>query len=219
MARGYGKTTVANIALNLLGAGKHLTDLDSQTTSEAQQLRLFYPLALNSALLKFQWSFAADFTKGPMPIAEESPASGYRYAYRTPADFVVCRQVAHPRAFSHNEDQFVEDFVPYKEIMVNGVTQIHTDLSYAAMEYTTNLGGEDALYPPSFTILFGAVLAKMSGASIITNNFAQIQTKLEVNIKEFEMIAMAEDVLRESPRIRPVSPFITTRLRGIVTPY
>ena len=219
MARTFGKTTVANVALNLLGAGKRLTDLDTQDTAEASSLRLFYPLALNSALMKFQWTFAVDYTEGAMPLVEENPRSGYRFAYRTPVDFVVCRQVAPRRAFVHNMDQFVEDFIPYKEVMVDGLTQIHTDLPNAAMEYTTNLGGEDAQYPESFILLFGAVMAKMSGASIITNNFAKIQSKLDSNIKEFEMIAMAEDVLRESPSVRPISPFITTRLRGLGTLY
>ena len=219
MARSFGKTTVANVALGLLGAGKQLTDLDNQKTSEADTLRLFYPLALNSALLRFQWSFAVDYTKGAMTIAEQNPSSGYRYAYKTPPDYVIARQIALKGQFVHNRDQYPEEFIPYKEVTLNGLPQIHTDLPNAAMEYTTNLGGEDAAYPESFVLLFAAVLAHMSGSSIITNNFAQIQTKLEINIKDLEMTAMAEDVLRESPKIRPVSPFITTRLEELVSYY
>ena len=219
MARKFGKNTVANVALSLLADSYKIADLDTQDSSQATNLRLFYPLALQSALVKFEWSFAVAHTRGAMVIAENNPPSGYRFAYKTPDDFVISRQVAQPRQFVHNMDQFPEAFIPFKEIPANGLTQIHTDLPNAALEYTTDLGGEDAQYPESFILLFAAVLARMAGPSIITDNFAKIQAKLEGNIDHFEMLAIAEDVLRESPSVRPVSPFITTRLEDLNINY
>ena len=215
MARQFGKTTVANLASKALGESSRITDLDTHESSSADIFRLFYPFALESALMMYHWSFAVDFTD-ELEVVEEYPRSGYAYAYAVPDDYVVARQISWPRAFSRSMTLAPEDEIPFQEFTVAGRKQIHTDLENAAMAYTTDAGGEDALYPQSFIKLFASVLADVSGAAIVTNNFSAIQKKLEINIQKAKNTAIAEDVLRKSREPIPQSVFITERDKGLV---
>ena len=217
MERSFAKTTVGNIALGLLGESFRLTDLDTQDAAQAQTLRLYYPFALQSSLMMYQWSFAVGYTE-ELEVIERDPSSGFAFSYAVPQDFVVTRQLALRGQFLHSQEVAPEDEIPFKEIVTRNVTRIHTDLELACLEYTTDAGGEDADYPSSFIKLFGAVLADIAAASIITNNFAKIQTKLDANIMKIKNMAIAEDKLRSSRTPYAPSPFIVERDKSILAP-
>ena len=207
------KTRLANLALTILGESAINADIDTANNPGASVIRLHLESSFRSALLVYDWSFATGFTDGAMEVLRERPSSGYGYAYRLPRNALRIRQLAVAGAFVHNVDQYVEDFIPYKIVTNRGVQEVHTDLNNAFAEFTVDLS-IDGLYPDSFTRIAAATLALDIAPGIITNNFAKVQNRVMGNIMMWKNQAIAEDKLNESPRIRPVSPFIRRRFEG-----
>ena len=107
-------------------------------------------------------------------------------------------------------DQYNEDIVPFRSIWVGGLPQIHTNLQEAVCEFTEDISIEGQL-PLNFSRMAAGTLAIDIAPSVITDNFAKVQARLMQNISLWKNQAVAEDKLNESPRIRPVSPFIKAR--------
>ncbi len=207
------KTRFANLALSILGDSTVISDLDTANSSAATVIRLHLPSAFQSALLAYDWSFATGFTDDAMEVLRECPSSGYAYAYRMPANALRIRQLAPAGSFVHNVDQYVEDFIPYKIVNNQGLQEVHTDLKDAFAEYTVDLS-LDGIYPDSFARIAAATLALDIAPGVITNNFAKVQNRVMGNIMIWKNQAIAEDKLNESPKMRPVSPFIRRRFEG-----
>lgn len=209
MSRFTNKTTMANKALSLLGQSTVYNDIDTAEQPVANTIRLHIDTAFQTALLCFDWSFATAFSD-ELTVVDECPKSGYQYAYAWPKDALKIRDVNLYRNYTHNMDLYNEDKVPFRNIWIGGQPQLHTNLARAVCEYTIDLS-IDGMYPLSFTRMAAATLALDIASSVITNNFAKVQARLMSNINLWKNQAIAEDKLNESPRIRPVSPFIKAR--------
>ena len=210
MARIVKKTELANKALSLLGEKVILNNIDDAKSASAGTLNLHLESAFESALLVHDWSFATGFTDGPMTVVREEPTSGFQFAYQYPKDALRIRQLASQGQIVHHVDQYVEDTIQFREILNNGVKEIHTNLPYATCEFTRNISIESA-YPASFARIASAYLALDAGPGIISDNFAKVQRRLDANINKWIQQAIAEDILTRSAKIRPPSPFITVR--------
>ena len=209
MARFITKTNLANKALSLLGQSSVINDIDSSTSPQATTIRLHLEASFQTALLTYDWTFATAFSD-KLKVVDDCPKSGFKYAYSWPMDALRIRDVNLERNYLHNMDRYNEDIVPFRNVWVDGLPQIHTDLSEAVCEYTDDISIEGA-FPLSFSRMASATLALDIAPSIITNNFAKVQARLMSNINLWKNQAIAEDKLNESPRIRPISPFIKAR--------
>jgi hypothetical protein len=84
------KTNIANIALRHL-AGMSLTDLDTDTSTEAELINLYWPISLRETLRAADWRFASlevDLTEDE---TEESDMWDYAYTY--PDDCAMVREI------------------------------------------------------------------------------------------------------------------------------
>ena len=205
------KTDVANKALSALAESALKNNINISQSASAKHLLLHFDSAFQSALMVHDWTFATGYTDGPMVLLRDNPSSGYLYAYQYPKDCLVVRQVALEKQFRNNVDLRPEEEIPFKEVpSEDGLMEVHTNLQYAAAEFTRNIPVEGS-YPLSFARVAAAYLALDAGPSIITNNFSKVQNRLELNIEKWKQMAVAEDLLRQSKKQRPLSPFLQAR--------
>ena len=205
------KTDVANKALSALAESALKNNINISQSASAKHLLLHFDSAFQSALMVHDWTFATGYTDGPMVLLRDNPSSGYLYAYQYPKDCLVVRQVALEKQFRNNVDLRPEEEIPFKEVpSEDGLMEVHTNLQYAAAEFTRNIPVEGS-YPLSFARVAAAYLALDAGPSIITNNFSKVQNRLERNIEKWKQMAVAEDLLRQSKKQRPLSPFLQAR--------
>lgn len=76
------KVEICNLALSHVGAGKQISNLETEKTEEASTLRLMYPFALGFLLRNYRWPY---FTKVvTLALVEEDPTEEWAYSYRMP---------------------------------------------------------------------------------------------------------------------------------------
>lgn len=80
------KTTLANIALYTLKNSRTVTDIDSDTGTQATVLNTFFEIALRTVLAKNDWSFARKIAA--ISNVEDDPNDEWKGSWRTPADCV-----------------------------------------------------------------------------------------------------------------------------------
>lgn len=201
------KTQIANLALGFLGSTQSIVDLDTETTAHAKVVRRHYSITLKEFLEKHPWQFASGY--GQLTLIESRPSSGYGYAYGTPSDALVIRQVA-PKDMYARDYIYEDNTVDFREFLIGGGIQIHTDLKDAWCEYTKNIS-EDDLVPTYFGKGFAAHLAMEIAPSLITGKYAQLKQMLMKENDDRVGEAMAIDLTRSPRRKDPPSPFERAR--------
>jgi len=203
------KTDIANLALGFLGSTQSVIDLDTETTAQAKVIRRHYKIALQEFLEKHPWNFATGY--GKLLLIESSPSSGYAYAYGTPSDALVVRQIA-PKDSYRRMYIYEDNTIDFKEYLISGQIQIHTDLRDAYCQFTKDISENDAV-PNYFGKGLAAHLAMEIAPSLITGKYAQIKQLLMKENNDRVGEAMAIDISR-SPRPKdPPSPFERERNR------
>ena len=84
MTTTMSKATICNLALAHIGNTKGLSNVDTDTTVEANMCRLFYDQCLNDMFESFQWPFAR--TRADLGLVENDPTPNWAYSYRMPSD-------------------------------------------------------------------------------------------------------------------------------------
>lgn len=87
---GLTKTNIANIALRHI-AGMSLTDLDTDTSTEADLINLYWGVSLREVLRAADWRFASIEIDLTEETSEESNVWSYAYTY--PSDCVMIREI------------------------------------------------------------------------------------------------------------------------------
>lgn len=80
---------IANLALDILDA-QTISSFE-ETTIEAQKMKAYYELYIQSALTRHEWSFA--MTEMQASLLAASPTPQWEYAYELPADMLQLKTV------------------------------------------------------------------------------------------------------------------------------
>lgn len=203
------KTDIANLALGYLGSTQSVVDLDTENTGQAKIIRRHYRTAFHGFLESHPWNLATGY--GQLQLIESSPSSGYAYAYGTPSDALVIRQLGLKGEYRRMYE-YEDSTIDFKEYLIGGQIQIHTDLRDAYCQYTKQLNEDDGV-PNYFGKGLAAHLAMEIAPSLITGKYAQIKQLLKKENDDRIGNSMAIDISR-SPRPKdPPSPFERERNR------
>lgn len=145
------KTEICNLALSHLGIGKEISNIETDTSAEANTLRRFYDTTLEEVLRDFAWPFATKFAA--LGLVEEDPTDEWGYSYRYPSD---CLHVK--RVLSGLRNDTRQSRVPFKLGQDDTGTLIYTDMDDAEIEYTVR-EEDTSRYPSDFTIALSYKLA------------------------------------------------------------
>lgn len=155
-------TGIWNMALSHIGDRANISDTDEQSVS-AENCRLFYPLALETALTDYPWSFATARER-LAPLKKESWNWKYAYAYPLKALRVV--------SIGNDESATSEATFPYETMRIIAPTEqksarvILTDVENAVAFYIYR-EQDTGVFPPLFTEALSFLLASyLAGAQI-----------------------------------------------------
>jgi hypothetical protein len=89
------KTEIAQLALIRIGSNAALTNVDTDTSAEAETIRMAYVIDRDALLRDFQWPFASTYANLTLADGTQAaPVNGdWTYAYRYPADAVYLRRI------------------------------------------------------------------------------------------------------------------------------
>lgn len=195
------KTELCQIALGKIGISKRLTDVATDQTNEAIQLRLYYDGALDRALGELPWRFA---TKTATLTDLGTPPDNWGYRYAIPADCVAVRKVPYagmPTSFEGAPFAIVENEAD------DGLA-LCTDVADATLIYTFRVT-TIALYPQTFIDLFTWSLA-MDIAPVLSTVPALV-TAASQGYAATSLRVAARDLNQDKTPAPTESDFITAR--------
>lgn len=139
------KVKICNLALSHIGARNRIEDID-ESSSEAEACNMWYDLALETSLEKYDWAFARKRVT-LTPSSFDPPEGVWSYAYQWPVDCVAPRRLEYPGQSSRggyiydNRSIINEpDAVPFDIGLVDNETKaVFTDLDDAVMVYTSRV--------------------------------------------------------------------------------
>lgn len=145
------KTIICNMALSRIGAASSIEDVDTETSAEANECRLWYDYSRLQALEAYNWNFA----RRRQTLAEHSddPPSGvWTYRYQYPSDCVKFRKLQNPAGE-------LAPPIPYEIEVADDLKtrSILTDLEDAVGVFTFDQE-VTALYTPLFVSMFATAL-------------------------------------------------------------
>lgn len=183
------KTEIANMALAHVG-NKQIADFDTDTSFPAQQVRLFYPVALGEMLEAQEWSFATKRGDLSTPLVD-APLFGFDVAFQLPNDCVLV----------------VETDPEEAEWRIEGNTLV-TNESSIGIVYVYNFANTaqyNSRFVSALTFMLGAYLAMpiTRDKGLADNLFAKANVKLAM--------AQSSDSQQGSRRIEPMDTLIAVR--------
>lgn len=81
----YSQTSIANLALNRIGARGTITDIN-ENTPNAKKVLLVWDAIFQEVLSERDWKFAK--TRQPLQLSNVTPLYTYRFAWALPGDFL-----------------------------------------------------------------------------------------------------------------------------------
>lgn len=168
------KTEIANLALSNIHAKSSVENIDTDTSTEAKQARLWYDRAREQALSAMDWGFA----RRRLTLTEhgDDPPAEWAYRYQYPADCIYFQHIDNPAGRQ-------KPAIPYDIELADsdGVKTIITDQEEAVGVYTKNIT-DATLFSPDFTMalsfllgyyMAGTITGKASIKSEMYNNYLQ----------------------------------------------
>jgi len=162
---GYTETEVCNMALSYLGEPGRLTNVDTDTTREAELCRQFLPLARDELIERHPWDFALRSVRPTKRSA--SPRVDYKYAYDYPEGVAsVLGLVRSDVDYNYKTMGTTGQYEYTVELDDNGDRVLLTDLDDALMLYVAKVTD-----PTKWSTTFTSALAwrlvfHMAGAVI-----------------------------------------------------
>lgn len=196
------KTSIGNIALTNISAKNRISNLETDTSTEAKTLRVYYEDALKFVLCDVNWGFATA-RKALAELSEDAPLD-WDYVYTYPSDCLKARQLYDSTRRTGKAK------IPF-EISMNSdgtVKTIMTDVSPAYLRYTINLTDPNLL-PPGFVMCFAWYLAYL-----IAYPLTKKKSVRDMCLEEYRMSkvnAGVQDADEEEQDDMPDSEFISTR--------
>lgn len=149
------KASICNMALSHLGVSDAVTDVDTESSKEAQACRLFYEACRDDVLRAFAWPFAVIIED--LTIVEEDPNDEWAFSYRYPSGCLAAR-----RLLSGTRTDSQNTVVPYRVARDASGRVIFTDLEDAQIEYTSLVDAEeewDSIFVSALTYLLAFKIA------------------------------------------------------------
>ncbi len=87
-------TTIANLAQGHLGNSKKIANLDSEQSTEAAVMRLFYELSRQIVMGDHEWNFTVG--EQTLALVATSPNDEYNYSYRYPVGCLDIIKIKNP---------------------------------------------------------------------------------------------------------------------------
>jgi hypothetical protein len=173
-------TEIANLALSHLGA-RRLTELDTDTTVEAQACRLHYTRVRDALLRRMPWNFA---TKRAAVVYSSSPISDWVSSWTLPADCVRVLRVSLDDPLAAKRDFAVEG----RKLLTD-----HASNATVEIVYTSNTAATTD-YDPLFFDAFSYLLAAAVAPDITDN-----PTLAESCLAKYQALGLA-DAIRADAR-------------------
>lgn len=192
---------ICNIALSRVAVTQPIASF-TERSKEAEQCQVFYAAMRNLVLQAFPWPFAESF----IALADlGSPAPGWAYRYRYPADCLQVRNIVQPgwrRALSADQQ------IPFKIGYDAGGRVIHTDQPEAVCRFTFKVE-DSTLFDEQFADALAWRLAMELALPISSKpdlqQFAAQQYQIALTLAEGSAFEESQD----DPE--PESEFITVR--------
>lgn len=181
------KTHIGNLALTHVGARHNIENVDTEQSSEADVIRLWYDFARQQALESHDWGFArkrvvATLHADTISTTSNTPYAGvWGFRYKYPNDCIVMRKIQHPNAPP-------DDAIPFEiELSLDGNEKtVLTNLETAVLVYTFDQEQLN-LFSPSFVVAHSLFLAAHIAFSIT----GKITLKKELERQAFQSVALA----------------------------
>jgi hypothetical protein len=176
------KTEICNLALSHIGVSKNILNFSTERSIEAEQCRLFLPLAFRESLEECRFDEARTFRK--LELIETDPTANFRFSYRCPADsiyFIRIFQETDDTYFAKylNQDTGIRHFdVEWERANVNGETVILTDQEHACAEFLVD-ELEAARFSTKFIVGLSYKLAFYIAPTIARGQGEKLQPMLE----------------------------------------
>ncbi|MDN6861938.1 MULTISPECIES: hypothetical protein [Pseudomonas] len=192
---------ICNIALSRVAVTKAIASL-TEHSKEAEQCRVFYGPLRDLVLQAFPWPFAESI----VALADlGSPAPGWAYRYRYPADCLKVRDIVQP-GFRRSLTSDMQ--IPYKIGYDAGGRVIHTDQPEAVCHFTFRVE-DPTFFDPQFADVLAwrlsMDLALPLAAKTDLVQFAAQQYQMALTIAEGSAFEESQDDQE------PESEFITVR--------
>jgi hypothetical protein len=200
MAAITSKTEIANLALDMIGAGT-LADID-ENSNEAKKVRTYYANSLATVLRAGQWSFA--IKRAALVRDAADPAFGWSYRFPLPTDCVWLIDFNSQEANAGTDPRFTIE---------NNYVLTNDETGNARYVY---LNDNPATYPPDFVTAFSTCLASLICVPISRD--AQLAQSLLNKFESLDLPRARRQGLNESaPRRRQFwqnSDFVNSRFTG-----
>lgn len=176
---------VCNLALDLVGASRHIKTLDD-VSPEAEACKRLYRPVLESALNTYNWTFCRrDEILNAGDLVEDAYPLPYKYAYRLPKDVMVILMLTEVRASSgietrRNTDRLIQYNLRNIDDQLVLVTNHAPDLVIHYQCYTEDISLGSPLFREALAYLLASKLAValIKGNSGLTISGQLFQTGL-----------------------------------------
>lgn len=200
---GSTRTEIANFAITHIGIGKAISDLDTETSTEANICRRFYDTARDATLKDFNWGFATKYEE--LGLVSENPTIEWAYSYRYPSDCIFLRRI-----LSGIRNETRQSRVSFKLSRDSAGILVYTDEREACAEYTERVTDSN-LYPSDFILAFSYRLAHYIIPSLTSGDTsARRDAIFKLYLQELSL-ARSGSYNEEQPDELPDSEFIRAR--------
>lgn len=152
----YSKTQVCNMALAHVGVAATISDVDTETSTEAENCRLFYDHCRDVLLQAKPWGFATE--QVTLSKLTGTPPSGWAYWYMYPNFCVRANFIVNPATRIPTREQKI----PFKVVRVPTASgygkAILTDQDGAILEFNRGITDEN-VFSPTFVQALSLFLA------------------------------------------------------------
>ena len=196
------KTSICNMALTHISAKNQVSNITTDTSTEAKTCRVFYDDALKYVLADIDWGFAT----GRKTLAElsETAPDDWDYVYTYPNNCLKAREI-----FDGNRRAGTVK-IPF-EVGLNSdntVKVIYTDQSQAQLRYTANISDPN-LFPPGFVMALSRYLAYLIAMPLTKKQ--SVEDKAKQKYMETKKMAEVIDAHEETYDDMPDSELIRER--------
>jgi len=174
-------TEIANLAVSHLGISEEIGDLTTENSDEANAIRRFYDVALETTLRELNWPFTTRYQT--LGLVEENPNDEYRYSYRYPSDVLFIQKI---QSGIRNDNR--QSRISYRIMSDDSGQLVLTDAKDPVIYYIRK---EDnvSFYPSDFVLAFSYQLAFLAAPRITGGDPFRLGDKAQVNF--FNMISKA----------------------------
>lgn len=199
------KTSIANVALTRIGATKFLQNVDTQTGTLADAVRLLFDEEVKFVLRDFPWPFATAYQSLALVdgTTTEAANNDWQYAYRYPSDCVFARRIVVPNQGRNNPAP-----PPFRVGRDSQGKLIYTNQEDAELEYTVLISD-----PEEFDAMAVSMLAwKLASSLAPSQSLIKGMATTCMEMYEVDKTKAQSRALNEGQQEEPIeSEFVRAR--------